>query len=197
MHSGTGVPMDDPLAALTNAVDFAARRHGTQTRKGSRGLPYFTHLAEVARHVAQAGADAMAATGMPALTVLEAAYLHDSVEDGHATEAEIATLFGPDVAALVAELTDPPGLADEARKQRQVDHAAEMSLAARLIKLADKTSNVREMADDPPAGWPPEKRRAYVDWGVAVVDAGCRGIAPALEAEFDRVVADARRRACA
>ncbi|MGQ7794541.1 HD domain-containing protein [Faunimonas sp. B44] len=189
--------MTDPLAALTMAVGFAAQRHGMQSRKGGRGLPYFTHLAEVAGSVAKAGGDAIAATGASGLALLQAAYLHDVVEDGHATEAEIAGLFGPDVAALVAELTDPPGLPDDERKQRQVDHVAQMSRAARLIKLADKTSNLREMADDPPADWPPEKRRAYVDWGVAVVDAGCRGIAPALEAEFDGAVADARRRASA
>jgi hypothetical protein len=50
------------------------------------------------------------------------------------------------------------------------------------------------MADDPPADWTSEKRMAYVRWCVEVVDAGCRGLSPKLESEFDQASAEALAR---
>ncbi|MYZ47841.1 HD domain-containing protein [Propylenella binzhouense] len=187
--------MSDEILKIVRAVAFAAERHGLQKRKGERGLPYFTHLAEVAALVAAAGPEAIPAAELPAADLLAAAYLHDVVEDGHATAGEVETLFGRNVAALVGELTDDATLPDEVRRERQVDHIAGASRAARLLKLADKTSNIHGIAEDPPADWPPAKLRAYVEWGVRVVDAGCRGIAPELEHRFDAAVREALARA--
>lgn len=176
--------MKAELAVVAEAVEFAALRHAGQTRKGAGGRPYITHLAEVARLVAGcAAADA---------ALVAAAYLHDVVEDGHAGQGELRDRFGAAVAGPVAEMTDDMSLAEEERKRRQVAEVAAKSAAARLLKLADKTSNVREMADDPPAGWSAERIGRYVDWAVAVVDAGCRGLDAALEGRFDAAVADAR-----
>jgi (p)ppGpp synthase/HD superfamily hydrolase len=142
-------------------------------------VPYINHLAEVAALVAKTRSESDP-------EIVAAAYLHDCVEDGHAAPDEIEELFGARVRCLVEELTDDMSLAEAERKLRQVEHVATLSAPARLIKLADKVSNVHEIADDPPADWPAGKRRAYVEWGIAVVDAGCRGLDPALEAEFDR-----------
>lgn len=171
--------MSEALRLVSRAADLAARRHAGQTWKDGR-TPYVNHLAEVAALVAgaEAGADA---------EVIAAAWLHDCVEDGHAEEAEIEAQFGPRVRQIVAELTDDMSLPDDVRKQRQVDDIAGKSAEARLIKLADELSNVREVVEHPPDGWWPERRRDYVEWGEAVVDAGCRGLDPGLEAEFDRV----------
>ena len=98
--------MQDPLALVSAAADFAARRHSGQTLKGRKRAPYVNHLAEVAALAASApaGCDAQ---------IIAAAWLHDCVEDGRATAAEIEALAGARVRSLVAELTDDMSLPDE------------------------------------------------------------------------------------
>lgn len=171
--------MSEAVRLVTSAADFAARRHLGQTRKGASQAPYINHLAEVAALLA-----ATSAAADPNL--IAAAWLHDVVEDGHATAAEIEDLFGSDIRALVDELTDDMSLGKEERKRRQTTEIAGKSRRARLLKLADKVSNVREIAEDPPADWSAAERRAYVEWALMVVNAGCRGLDAELEAEFDR-----------
>lgn len=150
-------------------------------RKGRSGAPYINHLAGVAALVAgTAGADA---------ELVAAAWLHDIVEDEHASAAEVEALFGRRVRALVDELTDDMSLPDDERKQRQVAEIGAKSAGARLLKLADKLSNLRGVRDDPPADWSADQLRAYARWAASVVDAGCRGIDADLETEFDREVA--------
>jgi len=61
-----------------------------------------------------------------------------------------------------------------------------------LIKLADKTSNVRAVANSPAPDWSVERRRGYVEWARSVV-AGLRGTSPWLEKQFDEVAAQAVR----
>ena len=171
------------VMALARAFDFAALRHARDRRKGAAQWPYVNHLAEVARLLAEA------TEGRDPVLVM-AGLLHDVVEDGNATEQEVVERFGAEVAAVVMEVTDPPGLDDQARKQRQVEHAPHMSPRARMLKLADKTSNVREVLNEPPATWDDARKRTYAEWGRRVAD-GCRGVNPALEAGFDAVYAEA------
>lgn len=177
--------MSDAIRLIATAADFAARRHAGQKRKGAAGAPYVNHLAEVACLVAAAGADA---------ETVAAAWLHDAVEDGHAGPREIAAAFGARIADLVGELTDDMTLPSDERRRRQIAHAPELSSEAKLIKLADKLSNLRELAEDPPAGWDAAERRAYADWGLHVVDAGLRGVDAELEAAFDRAHAEILRK---
>jgi guanosine-3',5'-bis(diphosphate) 3'-pyrophosphohydrolase len=70
----------------------------------------------------------------------------------------------------------------------QIAHAAAISDGAKLVKLADKICNLRDVADDPPEGWDLARRRAYFDWAKAVIDR-LRGVHPRLEALFDTVYA--------
>ncbi len=174
--------MSDAIRLVAKAADFAARRHCGQTRKGASGAPYINHLIEVAALVAAtpAGRD-------PELVA--AAYLHDVVEDERGTAAEVEGLFGGKIRHLVEELTDDMSLPKEERKRRQVEEISRKSPGARLLKLADKVSNVREIAEDPPADWSDEQRCAYAEWARAVVDAGCRGLDPELERQFDEAAA--------
>ena len=178
--------MSDAVRLVTIAADFAARRHSGQTRKGASRAPYLDHLAEVAALLA-----ATPAADDPNL--IAAAWLHDAVEDGHASAAEIEDRFGPDIRSLVHELTDDLSLDKEERKRRQVAEIASKSRRARLLKLADKVSNVREILQDPPADWSAAERRAYAEWALAVVDAGCRGLDAELEAAFDEAAAEVVR----
>jgi guanosine-3',5'-bis(diphosphate) 3'-pyrophosphohydrolase len=116
--------------------------------------------------------------------VLLAALLHDTVEDTDTTIAEIAEQFGSDVAGVVAEVTDDKSLAKADRKRLQVTQAAKKSPRARLVKLADKISNVCDLRDSPPHDWSPERRREYLEWTREVVG-GMRSTSPALERLFD------------
>lgn len=119
--------------------------------------------------------------------ILAAALLHDTVEDTKATPEEIRKTFGPIVEGLVREVTDDKMLDKAERKRLQVEHAPRLSMGAKLIKLADKTSNVREIGKDPPDRWDLARRHEYFDWGKRVVEA-LGNVNPALEAHFANTI---------
>jgi GTP diphosphokinase / guanosine-3',5'-bis(diphosphate) 3'-diphosphatase len=125
------------------------------------------------------------------VSVLAAALLHDVVEDTDTTNDQIRERFGGDVASLVAEVTDDKGLKKKERKLLQVEHAPALSPGAKLIKIADKISNVREIANDPPKKWKPARRRKYFDWAERVVNA-MGSVDPEMRLVFDKALADAR-----
>jgi (p)ppGpp synthase/HD superfamily hydrolase len=160
---------------VMKAVRTASLWHVKQRRKGAAGEPYVNHLIEVADLVAAAGA---------CDDVICAALLHDAIEDQGITAAQIADLFGPDVAAMVCEVTDDKSLPKADRKAAQIAAAPHLSPGAKLIKLADKISNVRSVAASPPVDWPLERRLAYIEFSRRVVD-GLRGINTVLEETFD------------
>jgi (p)ppGpp synthase/HD superfamily hydrolase len=170
---------------LIDAALTAARWHSTQRRKGGAGEPYINHLLEVASLVSHA-------TDGNDTDLVIAALLHDATEDQDVTPNAIAELFGTDVAALVQEVTDDKSLPDVVRKRLQVQEAPSKSRRAKILKLADKISNVRSIGRDPP-DWPAERLRAYVQWGRDVV-AGLRDASPELEALFDQAAAEAEHR---
>lgn len=177
------VPSAAPLALVVRALAFATLRHTDQRRKGRRAQPYVNHLAEVALLVSEA-------TGGTDGALIAAALLHDVVEDQDVAPAEIESTFGADVAALVMEVTDDKALEPAERKRLQVEHAPHLSHRGRLLKLADKTANLRSLAEDPPQDWSLSRARTYVEWSRAVA-AGLRGASPALEAAFDRAAEEA------
>jgi (p)ppGpp synthase/HD superfamily hydrolase len=166
-----------PLLLVTKAFDFAARKHVSQRRKGAAGEPYLNHLAEVADLLAHA-------TGGGDPELVSAGILHDTLEDTDTQREELDTQFGRDIAALVAEVTDDKSLPKAERKRRQVESAPKKSHRAKMIKLADKTSNLRALRTTPPADWALERKRDYLEWARRVVD-GCRGVNPELERLFD------------
>ena len=92
------------------------------------------------------------------------------------------------MAAIVAEVTDDKALPKAERKQLQIAHAAHKSPGAKLVKLADKIANLRDIAASPPADWDHARKAAYVRWAGEVV-AGLRGTNTALEAAFDAAAA--------
>ncbi len=175
--------MERHLIDILRAVDFAAHHHRAQRRKGDAQEPYINHPVEVARLVAEA-------TGGRDPVAVIAALLHDTIEDTAATFEELEAEFGTETAALVAEVTDDMSLPEAERKRRQVEHAPHASDRAKLIKLADKTSNLRAMVASPPAHWSAARRRAYVEWAAEVI-AGCRGVNAELERAFDAAYAQA------
>jgi (p)ppGpp synthase/HD superfamily hydrolase len=139
--------------------------------------PYVNHLTEVALLLAEAtdGAD-------PALVM--AGLLHDTIEDTDTTRDELVEAFDGDVASLVAEVTDDTSLDRESRKRIQVETAPMKSRRARMIKIADKIANLRSIAESPPMGWSPRRKREYVAWAREVV-AACGDTNGRLEKLFE------------
>jgi (p)ppGpp synthase/HD superfamily hydrolase len=119
--------------------------------------------------------------------------LHDTLEDTDATYEDLVQRFGPEVAALVAEVTDDKSLRKDERKRLQIEKTGSKSRRAKLLKLADKTSNLRSLVRSPPSGWSEERLRDYVVWAEAVVRS-CRGLNAALEAGFDTAYQEAKLR---
>jgi len=169
---------DASLLLFARALDFAARKHAHQRRKGELAEPYINHLAEVARLLAAAtqGRDAI---------VTVAGMLHDTLEDTATSYDELAAEFGNEIAALVREVSDDTTKTRAERKRLQILHAAKSSKRAKMIKLADKTSNLHSIVNSPPRGWDLARKKEYFDWARRVVE-GCRGVSLYLEEEFDR-----------
>jgi guanosine-3',5'-bis(diphosphate) 3'-pyrophosphohydrolase len=173
--------MKGELALLLKALAFAARKHRDQRRKDAQASPYINHpiaLADVLVNEA----------GVTDVEVLCAALLHDTVEDTATTHQELLDEFGSRVARIVAEVTDDQALSKEERKCLQVEHAPRLSAEAKLVKLADKICNLRDVATDPPARWDLARRREYFDWAKRVVDR-MEPVPPKLQAAFDAAYA--------
>ena len=117
-----------------------------------------------------------------------AAVLHDTLEDTETTHAELVARFGDEVASIVAEVTDDKSLPKAERKRLQIEHAASISERARLVKLADKICNLRDLTSSPPADWTLARKQEYFDWAERVVDQ-LRGTHARLEALFDAAYA--------
>jgi len=166
---------------ILQAVHFAADKHRDQRRKGVEASPYINHPIQVAELIARVG-------GVDDVAVLIAAVLHDTVEDTETTFEELEEVFGPEIRDLVAEVTDDKSLPKAERKKLQVEHTAQMSDRAKLIKIADKACNVRDVAHSPPEKWDLQRRKAYLEWANRVVD-GCRGVNIHLERYFDEALA--------
>src|SRR5258708_31307546 len=178
--------MSTDLVRLARAADYAARQHIAQRRKGERAEPYVNHLTEVAALLAEA-------TGGADLVLVMGGLLHDTLEDTDATFEDLVQRFGAEVAALVAEVTDDKSVAKEERKRLQVEKTPLKSRRAKLLKIADKTSNLRSLMASPPKGWTAERLRDYVVWAAEVVRS-CRGLNEKLEAAFDAAHAEASKR---
>ncbi len=169
---------------VSEAALLAAQRHSGKARKGRGNEPYINHLAEVANLVSEAsgGADA---------ELVAAGWLHDIIEDTETTREELAARFSVRVAALVVEVSDDMGLPKDERRRLQVVGAPHKSPDAKLIKIADKISNIRARIVPEPS----EAERAdladYVGWAEQVVS-GCRGGNAWLDRTFDETVRLAR-----
>lgn len=173
---------ESDLKLLLRALAFAAHKHSGQRRKDVAASPYINHpiaLANVLCNEAH----------VTDIDVICGALLHDTVEDTETTAAELITEFGAGIAAIVIDVTDDKLLGKQERKERQVEHAAHIRTEAKLVKLADKICNLRDMTHAPPAGWDLQRKRDYFDWAGRVIDR-LRGVHPQLEAIFDREYAN-------
>jgi len=170
-------PSEQDLPLLFRALAFAAHKHRDQRRKDAEASPYINHPIALAEVLAGEG-------GVADAEVLAAALLHDTIEDTDTSLEELRGQFGARIADMVAEVTDDKSLPKAERKRLQVEHAAGISRGAKLVKLADKICNLRDVADRPPAQWDLQRRQDYFEWARQVIDR-LRGTNAGLEAAFD------------
>src|SRR5947208_9791605 len=162
------------LPIILRALAFAAEKHRDQRRKNAEASPYINHPIALANMLANEG-------HVDDSVVICAALLHDTIEDTETTPEELRGTFGDEIADIVREVTDDKLLSKQHRKRLQIEHAGSLSDKAKLVKLADKICNLRDMAQQPPAEWDLSRRQEYFDWAKAVVD-GLRGSSVYLEA---------------
>ncbi len=148
---------------IKHAENFARERHFGQIRKGVLAEPYITHIEEVARLTREFGGNE---------SEICAAWLHDTVEDCPPTSfKELEQEFTVEIADIVRELTDDKSLPKAERKRLQVVNAPKKSRSAAIVKLADKSSNVRSIATSPAPDWDFARRLEYLRWASEVVAA--------------------------
>ena len=170
------------VVLVSRAYAFAAERHSGQCRDGEKPQPYINHPIEVAELVT-------IATKGKDHTLIAAAVLHDTVEDTSATLAELGKLFNARIASVVAEVTDDKTLEKTERRQAQIDGMHGKSDRAKMIKIADKISNLRGIKTLTLNDWPLENQVEYLAFSRKVVDAA-RGANAWLERVFDEVALD-------
>ncbi len=176
--------IDSRLALVLKAAAFAGEKHSGQCRKDKDATPYINHPLALAQILVVEG-------NVEDAEVIAAAILHDTIEDTRTTGDELRLGFGDRVASMVEEVTDDKNVEKAIRKARQIEHAPHLSNGAKLVKLADKIANLRDVAHNPPAKWDLARRREYFDWAGKVI-AGVRGAHPRLEAVFDQIFQEGR-----
>lgn len=169
----------DSLALIIQALAFSAHKHRDQRRKDTQASPYINHPIDLANVLRNEG-------GIRDEVVICAALLHDTIEDTQTSPEELQREFGRRICAIVLEMTDDKHLPKHERKRLQIEHAPGLSRRAKLVKLADKICNLRDVAYSPPERWDLQRRQQYFDWAKQVVD-GLRGVHGRLERAFDEV----------
>ena len=167
------------LKLLIKALTFAASKHRNQRRKNVDASPYINHPISLVNILCNEA-------HLTDIHLICSALLHDTVEDTETTAEELELEFGPVISSIVMEVTDDKTIPTrQKRKQLQVEHASHISDHAKLLKLADKISNLRDLSIDPPATWSLQRQRDYFDWAKQVIDQ-LRGTHSGLEELFDK-----------
>lgn len=127
------------LSIVDRAIEFAAKLHRDQNRKGS-STPYITHPYAAGMILARAGYSE---------ELIAAAILHDTTEDTNVTLEDIRTEFGGRVADIVEGCSEPDKkLSWEKRKQHTLDYLRTAPIDVRLVAGADKLHNISTIAED-------------------------------------------------
>ena len=169
------------LAVILTALEFSSHKHRDQRRKDLEASPYINHPISLANVLCNEGKITDA-------KVICAALLHDTIEDTETTVEELKNRFGKKITKIVLEVTDDKTLEEADRKLAQIVHAKHASRRAKLVKLADKICNLRDILFTPPAHWTLKRKQEYFDWSRAVIDQ-VRGTNIRLEKIFDELYA--------
>lgn len=167
---------------LVRCTNFVAIKHKDQRRKDPEKTPYVNHVIGVTYILT-------AEAGITDVSVLQAALLHDTVEDTDTSFEELEKEFGEHVTSIVREVTDDKYLGKEERKRFQVEHAPHASHKAKLVKLADKLYNLRDLKRTTPSGWTAARVHEYFQWSAKVVS-GLKGTNENMERSLDELFAE-------
>lgn len=146
--------MTDIQTLYQETIRFAAERHGSQKVKGSK-IPYIVHLSNVAMEIFMA---ARKTHGFDLGYALQAALLHDIIEDTQTTRAEVEKAFGKDIADAVWALTKDPKLLEDYRLSDSLAKIRKLPREIAAVKLADRITNLQA----PPKGWTKNHIREYL-----------------------------------
>jgi guanosine-3',5'-bis(diphosphate) 3'-pyrophosphohydrolase len=181
------IPMkktDHPLSGtqiILAALGFAAHKRRRQSKNDATAATDITQPIQIAHVLGVEG-------NIADEQVIAAAILHDTIEDTETTNEELRQQFGLTIAEVVEEVTKDTSMSAQELKRHQLEQAPRISRRAKLIQLAEKICDLRDMADNPPPDLTTRQIQDYFDWSKEVVDC-MRGISPSLEAAFDEVYA--------
>ncbi len=165
------------LPLLLKGIKFAAEKHAGQTRDGIISTPYIIHPIGVAKLIWDGK--------IRDERTLVSALLHDTLEDTATTQEELKQHFGNKICSIVVELTDDPALSSEEQKIKQIEHALYYSTDARLIKLADRLYNMKDVRNLPIKDR--KKWLKYADFGTQLLQA-LNGTNDFLETELEKEI---------
>jgi (p)ppGpp synthase/HD superfamily hydrolase len=125
---------------IFKAIEFAAKAHSGQYRKGTR-IPYITHLLNVAKTLIQLECPE---------SVIVAGILHDALEDTRVNQDDIRDAFGREITDLVVSVSEPnrSDLIWENRKAHTIKNLKTASQEQLILSLADKLDNIRSIHED-------------------------------------------------
>lgn len=124
---------------IFNAIEFAAKAHSGQFRKGTK-VPYIVHPLGVAKTLIELNCSG---------EIIVAGILHDIVEDTHFTTEDIRNSFGEKVAELVESASEPDKSDSwENRKKHTIDYLKTAPIDTLLITCADKLDNIKSTRED-------------------------------------------------
>jgi guanosine-3',5'-bis(diphosphate) 3'-pyrophosphohydrolase len=164
------------MMMLIKAIELAAEAHRYQKRKDVGKTAYINHPIEVMGILRSAY--------IVDEEILAAAVLHDVIEDTTYDYYDIRWKINENVADYVFEVSDDKNLPKQKRKDLQIETMSTKSDGAKLIKIADKISNMKSIIATPPVDWDSDRKKAYFDWAKQVVDQG-RGMNIILDDMFD------------
>lgn len=147
---------------MDKVIKYATEKHSGQKRKNSQGNDYITHPLEVKKILLD--------HGVSDYNTLAGAILHDTIEDTSATYLELKENFGQEIADIVQEVSDDKSIPKEIRKKLQASRISKKSYSARMIKIADKLSNTKDLLTDPPVHWSELDIKGYIIWSLNVCE---------------------------
>ncbi len=174
--------INNEMAKVVRAAYFAGEKHKDQRRSDKEETPYINHPLELASILVDEGM-------VDNVDVICAALLHDTIEDTDTTAEELITVFGPTVAGIVLEVTNDMTQSSANRRIQEAAKIPKLSVHAKLVKLADKIANIRDISTMPPVGWTLEKKQAYFDFSLSIAEQA-KDASPVL---YDLFVRDYRR----
>lgn len=153
----------DSAGLIVRAAYFAGEKHRMQRRGDIEATPYINHPLELAAILT----DEVRVTDVNTIC---AALLHDTLEDTETTSTELINLFGEDITSLVLEVSNDMDLSSQMRRAYEFEKVPDLSHRAKLIKLADKLANIRDVSTMPPAGWTKAKKNDYFDFALSIAE---------------------------